>query len=116
VTARAMVTVGDVTLSAAQLRVLCSIYKHRRRQRSASLADIREDVGLASDGSVNFAVGRLVELGLVKRTPGAHRSLRLTERGKRVGYWAPEDTLTAVRTRIDRSGVAPANLADRSCA
>lgn len=59
----------------------------RRSGFPPSYAEIAEGCGLSSVGHVQYRVNRLIERGLLERTPGRARSLRLAA-SARSGRWS----------------------------
>lgn len=80
----------EITIHSAQTAILRELLFHP----SASFAKLQKPTGLTSD-HFNFHIGRLVELGLVRKEAGGH--YRLTPKGKEYANRLDTDNNTVER-------------------
>lgn len=68
-----------------KFEVLDAVIKYRQEHAyGPTVQEITDDLGLSVRSSVQFHVDDLVEQRLVTRVPRKHRSLDVTERGKKL--------------------------------
>jgi len=68
------------TLTPAQERIVDGIRTYWDENHiPPTVRDVRDQVGLASTATVQYHLDNLEDLGVIERTPGAMRSIRLAQ-------------------------------------
>jgi len=84
-------------LTPAEKKVLTALYDLSTPTHTPSIEELARHIGLKSKSNVHYHLGHLVELGLVSRGNGSHRSFRAVRKTETMTVKPPDHAASLAR-------------------